>query len=148
MAHARIERSEENDAIDRYIRSELQFELSLINARVNWLVTSQAFLFVPLTLGAGDGGIGASVYYPLIPVLGVLICLLVLVSVIAAVWRSHQWRTKSQQGAYSGAESADTFDIILPHRPIIPRMGMIGGLGVPLILVGVWTWLLIAPPGL
>lgn len=147
MAGARIERSEENDAIYRYIRSEMQFELSLINARVNWLVTSQAFLFVPLTLGAREAGIGASVYYPVIPILGVLICALVLISVMAAVWRSRQWRRKAQQGAYSGVDAQDSFDIILPHRPIIPRMGMIGGLGVPITLVAVWLWLLIAPPG-
>ena len=44
-------------------------------------------------------------------------------------------------------DAQDSFDIILPHRPIIPRMGMIGGLGVPITLVAVWLWLLIAPPG-
>ncbi|WP_295311277.1 hypothetical protein [Roseobacter sp.] len=147
MTGARIKRSEENDAVYRQIRNEIQFELSLINARVNWLVTSQAFLFVPLTLGARDGGIGASVYYPVIPVLGVAICSLVLISVMAAVWRSHQWRAKACQGAYDGRSNDATFDIILPHRPLIPRMGLIGGVGVPVILVLVWFWLLIAPPG-
>lgn len=147
MSGARIERTEENDAIYRYIRSEIQFELSLVNARVNWLVTSQAFLFVPLTLGARAGGIGASVYYPVIPVLGVIICSLVFISVLAAVWRSRQWRRKAHQGAYAGKDSFDTFDIVLPHRPLIPLMGLIGGVGVPVTLVGVWIWLLVAPPG-
>ena len=147
MQGARVERSAENDAVYRYIRSEIQFELSLINARVNWLVTSQAFLFVPLTLGARQGGIGASVYYPVIPVLGVIICALVLISVIAAVWRSRQWRAKGEQGAYAGRDNTGAFDIVLPHSPMIPRMGLIGGVGVPLALVGVWVWLLIAPPG-
>ncbi len=147
MGGARIERTEENDAIYRHIRSEIQFELSLVNARVNWLVTSQAFLFVPLTLGARDGGIGASVYYPVIPILGVIICFLVLISVMAAVWRSRQWRRKARQGAYAGEENLETFDIVLPHRPLIPLMGLIGGVGVPVTLVGVWFWLLVAPPG-
>ncbi len=147
MTDPRIERTEGNDAIYRYIRSEIQFELSLINARVNRLVTSQAFLFVPLTLGARAGGIGASVYYPVIPVLGVMICGLVLISVLAAVWRSHQWRKKAKQGDYSGEDSFATFDIVVPHQPLIPTMGLIGGLGVPVALVSVWIWLLMAPPG-
>ncbi|MEM9763145.1 MAG: hypothetical protein AAF968_11625 [Pseudomonadota bacterium] len=141
------DRTAETDAVYLYIRSEIQFELGLINARVNWLVTSQAFLFVPLTLGASESGIAGSSLYPLIPLLGVIICVLVLVALLAAVWRSHQWRVKARQGGYTGEGQDTTFTIVQPNTPLIPIMGYIGALGVPLVLVIAWTGILIAPPG-
>lgn len=140
-------RTAETDAVYLYIRSEIQFELGLINARVNWLVTSQAFLFVPLTLGANERGIAGSSLYPLIPLLGVIICVLVLVALLAAVWRSHQWRVKARQGGYTGEGQETTFTIVQPNTPLIPIMGYIGALGVPLVLVIAWAGILIAPPG-
>ena len=39
-----IERSPENDGIYRAIRAEIHAELSLITARVNWLIASQALM--------------------------------------------------------------------------------------------------------
>jgi len=141
-----IERSPENDEIYRYIRSEIQFELNLINARVNWLVTSQAFLFVPLTIGAKGEGLRSSIFYPLVPMLGVVLCLLVLVAILAAVRRSGEWREKSRQGAYSGEGEHGVFSIVVPRTPAIPKMGVIGAIGVPLVLVVTWLYLLLAPP--
>jgi hypothetical protein len=140
------ERSPENDAIYRQIRDEIHFEISLISARVNWLLTGQAFLFVPLTLGAGGRPLRQSVFYPAIPILGVALCALVLVSILAAVWRGRQWRQKARQGAYAGTQAHLSFDIVLPHTPMIPVMGLIGGIGVPIALITVWLWLLVAPP--
>lgn len=141
-----VERSADNDAVYRYIRGEIQFEISLINARVNWLVASQAFLFVPLTIGAKGASLSASLFFPLIPLLGVGICVLVLISIIAAVWRSQQWRAKCRQGAYSGEGENGTFSIVVPYTPAIPLMGYIGGIGVPVLLVTTWILLLLAPP--
>ena len=143
-----VRRNPDNDEVYRQIRTEIHFELSLINARVNWLVTSQAFLFVPLTLGArSTGDLSSSVFYPAIPMLGVAICVLVMVSVIAAVWRGNQWRRKARQGDYDGSRNDRTFDPILPHKPLIPVLGLVGGLGVPVVLVMTWLWLLVSPPG-
>ncbi|MBK0398224.1 hypothetical protein H0I76_03400 [Limibaculum sp. M0105] len=141
-----IERTPENDEIYRYIRSEIQFELGLINARVNWLVASQAFLFVPLTIGTRGTAVGDSLFFPLIPLLGVVLCLLVLVAILAAVWRSRQWRAKCQNGAYSGQYSRGQYSIVMPHTPAIPVMGMVGAIGVPAVLALTWLYLLIAPP--
>jgi hypothetical protein len=135
-----------NDEVYRYIRSEIQFELNLINARVNWLVASQAFLFVPLTIGAKGEGLRSSIFYPLIPLLGVLLCLLVLVAILAAVWRSQQWRAKGRQGAYSGKGEHGVFSIIVPRSPAIPMMGAVGAIGVPVVLVVTWLYLLLVPP--
>ena len=43
--------STDSDHIYKHIRSEIQHEQSLMNVRVNWLIASQAFLFVPLAIG-------------------------------------------------------------------------------------------------
>ena len=142
-----LERTAENDEIYRYIRSEIQFEINLINARVNWLIASQAFLFVPLTIGAQGGSITESVLFPLVPWLGLLLCLLVSVAILAAVWRSVQWRAKCARGPYAGEGEHGVFSIVLPRSPLIPLMGLIGAIGVPAVLAGAWLILLLWPPG-
>ena len=37
---AMIERSADNNAIYRHIRSEIRFEIDIMHARVNWLIAS------------------------------------------------------------------------------------------------------------
>ena len=136
----------QNDEIYRYIRSEIQFELSLINARVNWLIASQAFLFTPLIVGLRGNSLADALFYPVIPILGIVLCALVTIAILAAVWRSTQWRAKARKGAYSGRDAHGAFSVILPHTPQIPIMGLIGSLGVPLVLAATWLYLLIWPP--
>ena len=139
-------REPSNDEIYRYIRSEIQFELSLINARVNWLIASQAFLFTPLIVGLRGDSLADALFYPVIPLLGIALCALVTIAILAAVWRSRQWRAKARQGAYAGAGADGEFSIVLPHTPQIPRMGLIGSLGVPFVLAATWVYLLLWPP--
>lgn len=141
-----IEASPQHDAIYRAIRSELQFELSLLNARVNWLVASQAFLFTPLTMGIRGQSMRDSLFFPLIPLLGVALCLLVLLSILAAAWRSVEWRRKARHGAYDGREASGVFSIVVPHTPAIPLMGLVGSIGVPVVIGATWLYLLFAPP--
>ncbi len=140
--------SPENDAIYRYIRSEIQFELSLINARVNWLVASQAFLFTPLIVGARGASLADALLFPLIPLLGIALCALVTVAILAAVWRSRQWRAKARSGDYDGRAAHRAFSIVAPRTEAIPAMGLIGSLGVPLTLSATWLYLLIWPPAI
>ncbi|MDU8913415.1 hypothetical protein [Aestuariicoccus sp. MJ-SS9] len=138
----------QNDDVYRYIRSEIQFELSLINARVNWLIASQAFLFTPLIVGLRGNSLEDALFYPVIPLLGIVLCALVTVAILAAVWRSAQWRAKARKGDYSGLDAHDVFSIVLPHTPQIPFMGLIGSLGVPLVLAATWLYLLVWPPAI
>jgi len=137
-----------NDEVYRYIRSEIQFELSLINARVNWLIASQAFLFTPLIVGLRGDSLADALLYPVIPLLGIALCTLVTVAILAAVWRSRQWRTKASRGDYSGHGAHGAFSIILPHTPQIPLMGLVGSIGVPLVLAATWVYLLVWPPAM
>ena len=139
-------RDEAGDRIHAVIRAEIQFELSLVNARVNWLVASQAFLFTPLVVGANGGGIASNPLWPAIPALGVAVCLLVTISIAAAVWRGHQWRAKLEGTAYADERSHREFSVVAPLTPLLPAMGLVGALGIPLVLSVVWVWLLVWPP--
>jgi hypothetical protein len=142
-----IERTPENDAIYRHIRSEMQFEINMMHARVNWLIASQAFLFVPLTIGAQGSSITQSALFPLVPYLGLLLCILVSIAVLASAWRSVQWRAKGANGAYGGDGEHNAFSIVVPRSPLIPLMGLTGAIGVPVVLAGAWLVLLFWPPG-
>jgi hypothetical protein len=137
-----IERTAENDDIYRQIRSEIHFEINTMNR----LIASQAFLFVPLTIGAQGSSITQSALYPAIPYLGLLLCILVTISIVAAVWRSEQWTAKCAHGPYTGEEHG-VFSIVLPRSRLIPLMGLTGGIGVPAVLAGARFVLLLWPPG-
>jgi hypothetical protein len=116
-----IERTAENDDVYRQIRSEIQFEINIMNARVNWLIASQAFLFVPLAIGTQGSSITQSALFPLIPYLGLPLCVLVSTAVFAAVWRSEQWRAKCTNRPYAGDEHG-VFSIVFPRSLLIPLM--------------------------
>jgi hypothetical protein len=117
LKRAVIERTAENDAIYRHIRSKIQFEINMMHARVNWLIASQAFLLVPLTIGAQGSSITQSLPFPLVPYLGLLLCVLVSIAVFAAAWRSVQWRAKGENGAYAGDGEHGAFSIVAPRSP-------------------------------
>lgn len=142
------ERTPEGDAVYTMIREEIRFELGLINARVNWLITSQAFLLTPLVLGMRGQSLADSLLYPEIPVLGLTICVFVGVSILAAVWRGRQWRAKLRGTAYDDEAAPREFSRVAPFTPIIPWMGLSGALGVPMTILATWLWLLVAPPSL
>ena len=100
----------------------------------------------PLIVGLQGNSLSDALFYPVIPLLGIALCALVSIAILAAVWRSRQWRAKAKQGDYSGLDAHGAFSIVLPHTPQIPMMGLVGSLGVPLVLAATWVYLLLWPP--
>lgn len=147
-----IRRKAESDQIYRHIRSEIQYEHSLMNARVNWLIASQAFLFVPLAIGIDPRqpprSIAHSLLFPFIPYLGLVLCLLALIGIVAAVWRVENWRRKMARGGYGGDGEHDTFSIIQSSQPAVVIMGYCSAVGIPLVLAAAWVILRFFPPTL
>jgi hypothetical protein len=147
-----IRRKAESDQIYRHIRSEIQYEHSLMNARVNWLIASQAFLFVPLAIGIDPRqpprSIAHSLLFPFIPYLGLVLCLLALIGIVAAVWRVENWRRKMARGGYGGDGEHDTFSIIQSSQPGVVIMGYCSAVGIPLVLAAAWVILRFFPPTL
>jgi hypothetical protein len=75
-----------------------------------------------------------------------VLCVLVSIAVLAAAWRSVQWRTKGANGSYAGEGEHGKFSVVVPRSPLIPLMGLIGAIGVPGVLAGAWLVLLLWPP--
>ncbi len=138
------ERSEAGDKIYELILTGIRFEIELMNARVNWLLTSQAFLFVPLAIGAEGRPIGQSPLHPHIPLLGLALCLLLTVSILAAALRILQWRSKLRGTAYADEQTPHEFSGVLPDTPRIPAMAAASAFGIPLALISTWLWILLS----
>ena len=138
------ERSEAGDKIYELILTGIRFEIELMNARVNWLLTSQAFLFVPLAIGAEGRPLGQSPLHPHIPLLGLGLCLLLTVSILAAALRVLQWRSKLRGTAYADEQTPREFSGVMPDTPRIPAMAVASAFGIPLALISTWSWILLS----
>jgi len=92
----------EGSLIDRLnmIDAQLRHEDDLIGLRMSWLVISQSFLFgtfatlVGLRNVAGTAAEAVRLLLLLIPLVGVFVPVLVLVSVGAATYAMSQWRAE------------------------------------------------------
>jgi len=135
--------TKEEDAIYSQIRTEIRFEIELMSTRVNWLITSQAFLFVPLVVGAQGKPLHENPLFPLIPCMGIVLCMLVMTGISAAAWRCTQWRRKMRAAPHERVEAHGVFSITAPDEPMIPILGYIGVYGVPLVLMGTWVYVLL-----
>jgi hypothetical protein len=130
------------------IRKEVNHEHSMLNQRVGWLVTSQAFLFVPLVLGIKSGvRFSDSLFYPLVPLLGVVICALTLLGIIAAIIRINDWKfwqyrlgDKNKQSIRPVISLHGKVLFCLP-RSLIPALGFIPALGLPIALLISWLYI-------
>lgn len=140
------ERTEAGDIIYEHIRTGIRFELELMSARVNWLLNSQAFLFVPLVIGAEGQPFTHNPLFPLLPLLGLGLCLMLTLSIFAAGLRILQWRSKLQGTAYADEQTPHEYSVVMPSTPIIPMMATIGAFGVPIVLIVAWSWILLSPP--
>ncbi len=140
------ERTEAGDIIYEHIRIGIRFELELINARVNWLLNSQAFLFVPLVIGAEGRPFTQNPLFPHLPLLGLGLCLMLTLSIFAAGLRILQWRSKLMGTAYADEQTPREFSIVMPSTPIIPMMATTSAFGVPIVLIAAWSWILLSPP--
>ncbi len=140
------ERTEAGDIIYERILIGVRFELELMNTRVNWLLNSQAFLFVPLVIGAEGRPFTQNPLFPHLPLLGLGLCLMLTLSILAAGLRIRQWRWKLLGTAYADEQTPREFSGVMPHNPAIPILALTGAFGVPFVLIAAWSWILLSPP--
>ena len=123
----------------RDIRDEVHHEHTLLSQRVLWLVTSQSFLFVPLAVGIGASPtthsdsiklakISDSLFFPLIPQLGILICIVAFIGILAAIWRINSW--KHEQYVLQDNQNKT--------RWIVSFLGFVPALTLPLFIACAW----------
>lgn len=140
------ERTETGDIIYERILTGIKFELELMNARVNWLLNSQAFLFVPLVIGAEGRPFTQNPLFPHLPLLGLGLCLMLTLSILAAGLRILEWRSKLVGTAYADEQTPREYSGVMPNTPLIPLMAITGAFGVPFVLIAAWSWILLSPP--
>lgn len=81
-----------------------------------------------------------------IPYLGMVLCALALVGIIAAVWRVESWKRKAVYGDYGGEGEHDTFSMVQPKQPAIVIMGYCSSVGIPLVLAAAWVFIRLSAP--
>jgi hypothetical protein len=128
-----------------FFREEMRHEDNLINQRVSWLISSQAFLLGgfatligagPNTLAGSLGGLKNAMLLGL-PIAGILGVLTNYVTLLAAVW--HVWGVKKfvanrRTGRMPSLHNWHTLQL---------RMGLFGPLTAPLIFLGFWIVILV-----
>ncbi|MBV6621706.1 MAG: hypothetical protein KI793_01930 [Rivularia sp. (in: Bacteria)] len=87
--------------IDQYkfVREEIKQEYTLMTARKNWLMIPQTFLFTALVLGMGENQpfkLINSVYYPLIPIIGILLLIIPQLGICGTLRKIKSWKNKQR----------------------------------------------------
>jgi hypothetical protein len=128
-----------------FFREEMRHEDNLINQRVSWLISSQAFLLVgfatligagPNTLAASLSGLRNSMLLGL-PIAGILGVVTNYVTILAAVWHVRGIRKLLANRSAARMPSLHNW-----HTPLA-RMGFFGPLSAPLIFLGFWIVILV-----
>jgi len=127
------------------IRARIEHEDNLVVQRLSWLVASQSFLFTAYAIVTN--GLASQpppscirfiaqlqLLYQLIPVVGTLTCVLIYVSILAAVASMRRLR-KSYRPRFAEDESG-----IPPimTRPPIRTFGHSAAVLVPLVFITIW----------
>ncbi len=124
------------------MRSEITYEANLAIGRTSWFVASQAFLFVSLssaiTVSGPQATIGDSLLFPLIPIIGIIISVVTLISVGAALARA--W-TISSNIKDDFKAFVDRYQI--KESGITAFLGSLSTVSVPLIFAVVWIIVLV-----
>jgi hypothetical protein len=124
------------------IRDEIAHEDTLVSARLNWFLASQAFLFSALAIAHKGGveapGLSNDYYFPLLPLIAIASDVLIFLGVIAGIVAIARWRRMLEK---------------LPPAPDQLRinrdaklfaLGWIAPLLLPLVFLAAWIYLLLS----
>ena len=130
------------------IRGRMDHEDDLITSRLNWLITSQSFLFAAYATLFRSGGaqhvVGAEVplLVHLIPLIGILSCILIYTAIIAGVVALMHNRSLLRTHLRAVLSRDPDFPAVQGRRPMA-WLALIAPAFLPLVLVGAWITLLL-----
>src|SRR3954452_2050908 len=85
----------------KLINEEIAQENSLMSNRLNWFITSQAFLLTALSIahrgGAEWPNKRVDFLFPLVPIIGIFSCLLILAGIVAGMVVLWRWRSLKRE---------------------------------------------------
>jgi len=130
------------------IRGRMDHEDVLITSRLNWLITSQSFLFAAYATLFRSGGaqqvVGAEVplLVRLIPFIGMISGILIYTAIIAGVVALMHNRSLLRTHLRAVLSRDPDFPAVQGRRPMA-WLALIAPVFLPLVLVGAWITLLL-----
>ena len=126
------------------LRKELTFEADLIARRTSWFIAAQAFFFASLAIGIDPGNethtLGSSLYFPLIPILSIIVCGLTILSVHAAATTAAVYRDRLNAFVDENQSYANLWR--KPSRPVF-RLGLLSTQVLPYVFLLAWLYILL-----
>ncbi len=126
----------------RLIRDEIVHEDGLIGQRLGWFLASQAFFFSALAIAQGNQKImpswSSNYFFPLIPIVAVLSCVLIFVGLLAGVAALQKWRAMIQTPEYSNAACLPR----IVRDGVIIRLGWAAPIALPIVFIVAWVYVL------
>ncbi len=125
----------------KLIRDEIAHEDNLMSSRVSWFMTSQSFLLTALAIA--QGGLHQiptsriNYFFPLLPIIAIVSDVLILAGVLAGAVVVHRWRHMLDESS----PRYDAFPRVRRDHAII-RLGWIAPVGLPVIFLAAWLYLL------
>jgi hypothetical protein len=130
-----------------FIRNEISHEFALLNGRVSWFASCQAFLIASFTLSIGNAAVhhaGWLAHYVL-PVLGLLLCATVVPGILGAVkaidlWlgRQHAFLQNPSVRAEMKAVFIDRF-FEAPNEDLVHHRSLWFALSLPGVIAFFWV---------
>jgi hypothetical protein len=135
--------------IDQYkfVREEIKQEYTLMTARKNWLMIPQTFLFTALVLGIGKNQpfkLIHSVYYPLIPIIGIVLLVIPQLGICAALRRIKSWKNKQRliESDIKKLSSENKNYYLQDNQPISNLLGIVNYILITPIFLFSWLYIL------
>ena len=127
----------------RLIRDEIVHEDGLIGQRLGWFLASQAFLLAAMaTANGGERRMPAwstNYFFPLVPVVAIVSCLLIFAGLLAGVATLQRWRHLMKTPEYSDIHSLPR----IARDTWIIRLGWAAPVSLPMIFLFAWLYVLV-----
>ena len=125
----------------KMIRDEISHEDNLMGSRVSWFMASQSFLLTAMAIAQGPvqplPHARNNYFFPLLPVVAIVSDLLILAGVAAGIIVLHRWRRSLEQDE----PRFESFPRIRRDNSIM-RLGWSAPIGLPLVFLAAWLYLL------
>lgn len=127
----------------KMIRDEISHEDNLMGSRISWFMASQSFLLTAQAIAQGPRpgfpNLHNNFFFPLLPVAAILSDLLILAGVFAGIAVLRRWRKMLE-------DAGSRFDAFprIRRDGFIMSLGWSAPIGLPLVFLAAWIYLLLA----
>lgn len=127
----------------RLIRDEIVHEDGLIGWRLGWFMASQAFLLTALAAANAGGGRmpawSTNYFFPLVPLIAIVSCLLIFAGLLAGVTALRGWRRLMNSPEYDDIHRMPR----IAHDTWIIRFGWAAPITLPVVFLTAWVYVLV-----